>query len=232
MKKQILHFLSKSVQTVHQSISGSERSKYSLRLGGGMLLLCAVTAQADYRQIVEETFWEKVYPTGGQTFYCNTEFSSSSPVLNVGHIYPTNWISEFLGCRSERTCLRTKPEYEVMISDMHNMIPVNAYQYLKLKGSVFGNLDDSIDTNECGIRKRFHLIDPPKELKGDIARIHFYMHQKYQLPLNSNYAFMKEWHRQDPPSPEEKAKNQRINDAQGNDNPFVSNPKLVDDLEL
>jgi len=200
----------------------------------GISILCAysMVSHADYRQVVEEDFWTEVYPNGGLTFFCQSAFSKPSPVLNVGHIYPSNWISEHLGCRSERTCLRTNPEYETIISDMHNMVPIEAYHYFKIKGSVFGSLDTTLEANECGVRKRLHLINPPDAIKGDVARIHFYMHHKYQLPLNSNYAFMKEWHKSDPPSADEITKNERIKKAQGNENIFITQPELVDTLDF
>ena len=224
------------METTHCTLFSSALKKFSLsslsRIGAGLLCAYSIASQADYRQIVEEDFWKKIYPNGGLTFYCQSEFSKPSPVLNVGHIYPGNWISEHLGCRSERTCLRTNPDYEVIISDMHNMVPIEAYHYFKIKGSVFGSLDDSLEVGECGVRKRLHLIDPPDNVKGDVARIYFYMHHKYQLPLNSNYAFMKEWHRSDPPSADEKAKNSRIKQAQGNANPFIEQPELVDTLDF
>lgn len=217
-----------SLKKVLNSFSNSSLSK----IGIGIFYAYAMASHADYRQIVEKDFWTQVYPNGGQTFFCQTAFSKPSPVLNVGHIYPGNWISEHLDCRSERTCLRTSPEYEVIISDMHNMVPVEAYHYFKIKGSVFGSLDNTLEASECGVRRRFHLIDPPASVKGDVARIHFYMHQKYGLPLNSNYAFMKEWHKSDPPSVEEKTKNARIKQAQGNANPFIETPELVDTLNF
>jgi deoxyribonuclease-1 len=203
-----------------------------LLAGAGVgLCLSAMAAESDYQKITEGDFWKKIYPDGGSTFYCRTQFSKPSPVLNVGHIYPASWISEHLGCRSERTCMRTHEQYSVILSDMHNMVPVDAYHYFKIKSSIFGSLDDSIEPGECGVRKRLHLIDPPDTVKGDVARIHFYMHTQHGLPLNSNYAFLKEWHRSDPPDADEIAKNARIKAAQGNENPYISNPELIESLD-
>ena len=217
-----------SLKSALKKLSGGALGK------AGISIFCAyaMVSHADYQQIIEEDFWSKVFPDGGQTFYCRNNFSKPSPVLNVGHVYPSNWISEHLGCRSERTCLRTNEQYSTIISDMQNMVPVEAYHYFKIKGSIFGNLDDTIEASECGVKKRLHIIDPPDALKGDVARIHFYMHHRYQLPLNSNFAFFKEWHQADPPDAIEKARNQRIKQAQGNDNPFISQPSLVDSLDL
>ena len=219
------------VQSLKSTLSKIADRAFS-KAGIGFLCAYAMASHADYQKIIEEDFWAKVYPNGGQTFYCRNEFSKPSPVLNVGHVYPSSWISDHLNCRSERTCLRTNEQYSTIISDMHNMVPVEAYHYFKIKGSIFGDLDDTIEASECGVKKRLHIIDPHDELKGDVARIHFYMHHRYQLPLNSNFAFMKEWHQADPPDTNEKARNQRIKASQGNDNPFISQPDLVTTLDF
>tara|TARA_R110001592_G_scaffold68867_1_gene211164 strand:- start:6779 stop:7453 length:675 start_codon:yes stop_codon:yes gene_type:complete len=194
--------------------------------------LSTIICHADYKKIIDEDFWKKVYPAGGKTFYCDTSFDKPSPLLTVSHIYPTGIITKEFGCRSERACLRSNPIYEKIISDLHNMVPVNSYYHFKLKDSVFGNLDESDEGNECGIKKRYNIIEPPDRIKGDIARIHFYMHRQYDLPLNSNFLFLKSWAEKDPPSKEEIAKNNRIKEMQGNENTFISNPSLVDELEF
>tara|TARA_R110001592_G_scaffold300329_1_gene571496 strand:+ start:10565 stop:11140 length:576 start_codon:yes stop_codon:yes gene_type:complete len=187
---------------------------------------------ADYKKIIDEDFWKQVYPKGGKTFYCNAAFDKASPLLTVSHIYPTAFITKAFDCRSERSCLRSNPEFEKVISDLHNMVPVNSFYHFKLKDSVFGILDESNEANECGIKKRYNIIEPPDRIKGDIARIHFYMHKQYNLPLNSNFYFMKSWDKKDPPSKEEIAKNKRIKELQGNENPFISDPGLADQLEF
>jgi deoxyribonuclease-1 len=200
----------------------------------GICFICAysITAHADYKKIIEEDFWNKVYPTGGKTFYCDTSFDKSSPILIVSHIYPTALITKDLGCRSERSCLRSNPKYEKIISDLHNMVPVNSFYHFKLKNSVFGNLEASNEANECGIKKRLNIIEPPDRIKGDIARIHFYMHKQYNLPLNNSFLFLKTWDKKDPPSKEEVEKNKRIKEIQGNENPFISDPGLAENLEF
>ena len=202
------------------------------RVALGLFVAYSMASHADYKQIIDEGFWTSVYPNGGNTFYCETYFSKHSPILTVSHIYPTTWISKTLECRSERSCLRSNQHYQKILSDLHNMVPVESIYHFKLKDSIFGNLDTSIDKNECNIKKRYHIIEPPDTVKGDVARIHFYMHKQYNLPLNSSSLFLKTWSKEDPPSKEEIEKNRRIKEIQGNENPFVSDPDLVDQLEF
>ncbi|MFT6031379.1 MAG: deoxyribonuclease-1 [Oleiphilaceae bacterium] len=197
-------------------------------------IFCAysMACHADYKKIIDEGFWNKVYPTGGKTFYCDAKFVKASPILTVSHIYPTGLITKQFGCRSKRSCIRSNPIYEKIISDLHNMVPVNSFYHFKLKDSIFGTLDESDKGNECGLKKRYNIIEPPERIKGDIARIHFYMHTQYDLPLNSNFLFLKSWAKNDPPSKEEIEKNKRIKEIQGNENTYISNPGLVDKLEF
>lgn len=198
------------------------------------LFTCLVSSFtfADYKGVIEKDFWGKLYPKGGKTFYCQTAFEKQSPILTVSHIYPTSLITKALDCRSERSCLRSNKEYDKILSDLHNMVPVNSFYHFKLKDSIFGNLDESNEANECGLKKRYHIIEPPDNIKGDVARIHFYMHKQYGLPLDSKFNFLKAWDKKDPADKEEIQKNNRIKEIQGNDNPYISNPNLADQLEF
>jgi deoxyribonuclease-1 len=212
-------------------VSGISKS-YLFKIGISFFCAYSLAGHADYKKIVDEDFWKLVYPTGGKTFYCDTSFDKPSPILTVSHIYPTALITKELDCRSERSCLRTNPEFEKIISDLHNMVPVNSFYHFKLKDSVFGILDESNEANECGIKKRYNIVEPPDRVKGDIARIHFYMHKQYGLPLNSSFLFLKTWDKKDPPSKEEISKNKIIKEIQGNNNPFVTDASLADKLEF
>ena len=60
-------------------------------------------------------------------------------------------------------------------------------------------------------------------LRGDIARIYFYMADKYNLNLSrAQQQLFIAWHKQDPATSQERELNQRIQQHMGHDNPFVS----------
>lgn len=204
----------------------------SLKVGISLFAVYSMACHADYKQIIDEEFWKVAYPNGGNTFYCETYFGKASPILTVSHIYPTSWVSKHLDCRSERACLRTNSEFQTILSDLHNMVPVESSYYFTLKDSIFGNLDESIDRDRCDIKKRYNIVEPPNSVKGDVARVHFYMHKRYGLPLSNSSLFLKTWAKEDPPSKEEIKKNRKIKAFQGNENPFISDPSLVDNLEF
>jgi|GEM_PF-1716513 len=89
--------------------------------------------------------------------------------------------------------------------------------------------------------------EPRDEVKGDVARMIFYMVVRYEgeaaneldLELNDKVnnlrsprlgklSVLKKWHLQDPVNAWEKRRNNRIHDVQGNRNPFVDYPEWVE----
>ena len=79
--------------------------------------------------------------------------------------------------------------------------------------------------------------EPPNEVKGDVARILFYMDVRYEgqdasgagdLQLDwTNSDILFDWHCADPVSYDEKRRNEISFEFQGNRNPFVDHPEWV-----
>ena len=93
------------------------------------------------------------------------------------------------------------------------------------------------------------VFEPNDEIKGDIARIYFYMATRYEHEsmsiwgnagsnalLYNKYPFYKtwlvnillKWHENDPVSEREIKRNNAVEKLQGNRNPFVDYPELVE----
>jgi endonuclease I len=108
-------------------------------------------------------------------------------------------------------------------------------------------LDDGIDT---GSKKDQNLwtFEPPNEVKGDVARMIFYMAVRYEgtsgepdlelvsqllaktdkSPYQANINTLLEWHANDPVSDWERNRNEIIyNQFQHNRNPFIDFPELA-----
>ena len=67
------------------------------------------------------------------------------------------------------------------------------------------------------------------EHRGDIARAHFYFAVRYNRPIPQlEELTLRRWHCEDPPSPRERARNDRIEVHQKNRNPFVDQPFWVE----
>lgn len=68
--------------------------------------------------------------------------------------------------------------------------------------------------------------------RGDVARAHFYFAVRYRLPIAAaEEAILRAWHDQDPPDARERERNDRVQAVQGNRNPFVDFPQLVDRID-
>ena len=93
-------------------------------------------------------------------------------------------------------------------------------------------------------------FEPRDEVKGDAARMIFYMDTRYEgndssgtpdleiadyvgtgsNPLLGKLCTMVQWHRNDAVSAQEVRRNGRIHQVQGNRNPFIDNPNWVEDI--
>jgi deoxyribonuclease-1 len=73
---------------------------------------------------------------------------------------------------------------------------------------------------------------PPKSHRGDVARALFYFATRYNLRINDTQEyFLRKWHKEDPVTDIDKERNTRIMKIQGNRNPFIDHPKLVDRIK-
>ena len=69
-------------------------------------------------------------------------------------------------------------------------------------------------------------FEPPLSAKGDVARALFYFSIRYNMPIDSKQeAILREWHQLDSVSEFEKVRNNRIEELQGNRNPFIDHPE-------
>lgn len=209
---------------------------FNLKNIGALLLttsLSCTSAQADVHDpenVIETQFWGNLYANGGKTFYCDKAFTSKTPLMGESYVYSTSWIKDHLQCGTARQCKRESPKYLEILSDLHNIVPADSYFDFKRKTSSFGTVPESVEANECGIRKSFNVIEPANNIKGDIARIIVYMHTTYDLPLKQPINELIQWNELDPPSPEELERNKKIAEIQGQGNVYVEQPVLMENI--
>ncbi len=108
-------------------------------------------------------------------------------------------------------------------SDLHHIRPCNI------------RVNSSRGNKKFGTSSGFY--EPTDEYKGDTARIIFYLMVAYTE--SDNYSFnsiaesceiLLEWNTLDPVSSMEISRNDKIEDIQGNRNPFIDYPSLADDI--
>jgi serine protease len=133
-------------------------------------------------------------------------------------------------------------------TDIHQLRPADASV-----NSTRGNKDydngGSMISEAPGNYTDSDSFEPRDEVKGDIARMMFYMDLRYNGNDNTgtgdltlvdysdtsgstlgDLCTLYQWHSQDPVSGEEVSRHERIVERQGNRNPFVDNAAWVDDL--
>ncbi len=205
-------------------------------LSAAFLLLLATTTVigqntrfSDPDTVIKDEFWGKLYADGGQSFFCNTPFTSKGFLLTDGYVYPLADIRSALSCGTSRQCEQDN-RYRQIASDLHNMVPVRSRVEMQRRNVRYDNIGDVAKPDECGIRASAQFFEPPERVKGDVARTMAYMVTTYDLPWLGATSVFKGWNRLDPPDDTELTRHRRVSDIQGNENPFVSNPEQIEQL--
>lgn len=137
----------------------------------------------------------------------------SGATWNREHVWPQS----LLGAKATNSVTN-------IASDLHNLKPADPAENARRSNKFFGTSSGT--------------YEPRDEVKGDVARILFYMDVMYeQLSLihaNSGGALqmgnlekLLEWHDLDPVDDFEMNRNNKIEDFQGNRNPFIDHPEFV-----
>ena len=192
----------------------------------------------------------RIYSTNRVDQYCGCSFSRQGKVdlsscgyqvrrdqkrasrIEWEHVVPASNIGELHQCNREggrQHCLDVDTDYRNAHNDLHNLIPVvgevNAYRsnydMAEFSGSEgqFGRCDFKINS---GAR----LAEPPENMKGDVARIYFYMADTYGIRMsNEQRATYAVWSQNDPVDAWEAERDLQIMRYQGNRNPYVTGEK-------
>ncbi|KKJ75229.1 hypothetical protein WH95_19620 [Kiloniella litopenaei] len=129
------------------------------------------------------------------------------------------------GTKDGRKGCKNDPVFAQMEGDLNNLVPAigelngdrSNYSFSMLPGEprVYGKPDFEVDF-------KHRKVEPRKEVRGDIARIYFYMADRYKLRLSKqDKQLFTAWAKQDPVSDWEREKNSAVMKVQGNGNPFI-----------
>lgn len=192
----------------------------------------------DYDNVSSSLFWNGLYPTGGWTLYCGYRFDNNrrindGKVVVIDHIYAMDWMVKYLKCKNRLQCHETSKRFERMEADMHNLYPVWQGLVLYRNAHPFGEIPgEDWRFNDCDFEWNGQKVEARPIARGNIARAIFYMHAKYQLPIDPDMLkVLKDWNRKDPPSKQEKERNDRIEKLQGQRNPYIDNPSLANSIQ-
>lgn len=128
-------------------------------------------------------------------------------------------------------------------TDVHHLRPTDV-QVNSTRGNLdFDNGGGSIkNCEEC--KRASNSFEPPNRVKGDVARILFYMATRYEqgdkvdlelneklgngsAPYHGKLSTLLKWHEQDPVDDFERNRNNVIQKWQGNRNPYIDHPEWV-----
>jgi len=176
-------------------------------------------------------FWGRVYHYGGETLYCGERLSRDTRGFNIEHVFPMSWVTRELGCGRRKQCRARSARFNRIEADLHNLFPVrhdindarSSHRFGEIPGELrkFGSCDFEVD-------ERNRVVEPRPAARGEIARAMFYMRDTYSLPIYRRQAEMLlRWHQADPPSAEERRRNDLIEQIQGNRNPYIDQPNLL-----
>lgn len=126
--------------------------------------------------------------------------------------------------------------------DLHHLFPTDSPANSARGNHPFGEVEGERATSSCDTSYRGDIIDPqtgkptrttgfqpPKGHRGNVARAMFYVSARYGYRISDlEEYYLRKWHREDPVDSAEIARNDSIEDSQGNRNPFIDFPDLVD----
>lgn len=126
--------------------------------------------------------------------------------------------------------------------DLHHLFPTDSPANSARGNHPFGEVNGEDATRNCPLSQRGSIINPqtgqssgtfgfqpPKEHRGNVARAMFYVSARYGYRISSLEEFyLRKWHAEDPVDQEELTRNDGVQEVQGNRNPFVDFPQVVE----
>lgn len=156
--------------------------------------------------------------------------------IEAEHIVPAYWIAHLTekgrecwskgtklkGINARKYCEKNNPEFKQAHNDLMNLVPaigeVNGdrsnykFSMIESEERKYGACDFEIYKNK---KTKIRVAEPPKNSRGDIARIYFYMQDKYGLEFtDETFYLMKYWNEIDPIDEWEKERIRRILEIQ------------------
>jgi deoxyribonuclease-1 len=125
-----------------------------------------------------------------------------------------------------RNCARKVViKFRYMESDMYNLVPaIGEINGLRSNYSFAIIPGENRDFGTCDMEIQGRKVEPPPAVRGNIARIYWYMDSAYPghgVISRKNRKLYKAWDEEDPVDDWECKRAKRIKGIQGNENPFV-----------
>ncbi len=129
-----------------------------------------------------------------------------------------------------------------MVSDLNHLRPTFTTPNNKRANLPFYYVSNpAYEVKSSGAKLGNGYFEPPDSVKGDVARAVFYFVARYYdrsvtVSMNYDNFFVSKiktymlWNQMDPPDEKEKRRNDLVYKYQGNRNPFIDNPSLIEKI--
>lgn len=145
------------------------------------------------------------------------------------HIVPASNFGRQRQCWQDggrKHCVATDPVFSMMEADLHNLAPVVGEVNADRQNFNYGLLQDAPNWyGQCdfGVDFKQRIAQPRPAIRGMVARVTFYMADRYGLRLSQQQEQLyMAWNRAYPPSTWELQRDTRIAEIMGHHNPFVT----------
>ena len=170
--------------------------------------------------------------------YYPNKLGDSGCSLNIEHCLPKSWWGGTVN-EAYKDLYNLNPSDQRANSQKSNYAPGHVK-----KGDKFNNGSFKMDAAKSS-GYGYICWEPAEEYRGDFARTYFYMatayeylewtaypqyisHGSYLMFSDSIQKVLLDWHRADPVSDKERCRADVISDIQGNRNPYIDYPELVE----
>lgn len=180
-------------------------------------------------------YQKKLVPVKSSCTYTPRKNANRGKRIEWEHVVPAWQFGHQLQCwqnGGRAHCRDTNRAFRQMEADLHNLVPAigeingdrSNYRFQMIPGEarLYGK-----DINmEIDFKQR--RAEPPEAVFGDIARIYFYMQEKYGFKLSAAQdRLFRSWNNADPVDSWEEKRNRLLTQIQGNHNPFVTHYKKM-----
>ncbi|THK41190.1 deoxyribonuclease I [Methylophaga sp. SB9B] len=148
------------------------------------------------------------------------------------HIVPASNFGRARQCWQKggrSNCKQTDPVFNLMEADLHNLTPTVGELNSDRQNFNYGVLPATSKRHgACDFKVDFKIreVEPRDEIKGFLARVYFYMHDRYSMNMSQQQQrLLMSWHNAHPVSTWELERDRRISFITGHSNPFVTGEK-------
>lgn len=206
----------------------------------------AKKAAADVYRNKNETFYcgclyEKTSLIEKGCSYVSPKNSKRSKKIEWEHVVPAHAFGQSFGewrdgsaaCSDRRgksfkgrkCAAKASQEFRSMEADLYNLVPaIGEVNQLRSNFSMAMIEGEARLFGACDLEIKDRKIEPRPEIRGDIARIYFYMDWAYPgrgVISKKNSKLFEAWDKEDPVDERERERAKKIETLQGNHNPFI-----------